>query len=126
MGKFIVIQEDLSESYGPFLNEDSAYNCARRVRGIIFPLNGGKQNLLESPEQITKTEIKEIIKTEIEKYMNSSNAKEVIRSLIESEFKKIIKKSDIQDEMFDSIKDFTKKFYRELALNATYVIDRVR
>lgn len=122
MTKFIVIQEDLNESYGPFLNEEDAYDYANKVNGIIVPLNQIGSTLTEAAEPMTKTEIKEFIRSEIERFMTSAGAK----SIIESELKKMISRSDIKEEMLDVTKDFTKKFYRELALNASYVIDRIR
>lgn len=126
MQKFIVIQEDLNESYGPFMHEDEAYYCARKINGFVVPLNQTQETLTEATETISKTEIKDLIKSEMDKFMNRSDVREAIRSMIDSEFIKMLKKGDVKEEIFDLTKDFTKKFYRELALNATYVIDRVR
>lgn len=126
MSKFIVIQEDLNESYGPFLHEDDACYYAKKMNGFVMPLNSTKKTLTEAAETMTKTEIKDYIKSEMEKFINRSDVKEMIKSTIENEFIKLMKRNDVKEEIFDLTKDFTKKFYRELALNASYVIDRVR
>lgn len=126
MSKFIVIQEGLNESYGPFISQNDAYYFARKINGFVLPLNQTQETLTEATETISKTEIKDIIKSEMDKFMSRSDVREAIKTMIDAEFMKMLKRTDVKEEIFDLTKDFTKKFYKELALNATYVIDRVR
>lgn len=124
--RFIVIQESLNESYGPFLNEMDAYYHARKINGVVVPLNQTRSILKESTDSMTKNEIKDFVKSEMEKFIHKHETKQYIQSIIETEFMKLIKKQNVKDEIFDLSKDFTKKFYKDLALNTTYIIDRIK
>lgn len=51
--------------------------------------------------------------------------KEEIRKLIRDELEKMLKDKDIKKELGKVTKDFIKKFYKELSINSTYVVDRI-
>ena len=51
--------------------------------------------------------------------------KEEIRKLVRDELEKMLKNKETKKEIAQITKDFVKKFYRELSLNSSYVVDRI-
>ena len=46
--------------------------------------------------------------------------------MVEEELAKLLKKSDIKNDIGDISKEILKKLYKDLSLHHTYVIDRVK
>jgi uncharacterized membrane protein YheB (UPF0754 family) len=51
--------------------------------------------------------------------------KEEIRKLVRDELEKMLKDKEIKKDIAKITKEFVKKFYRELSMNSTYVVDRI-
>ncbi len=69
-------------------------------------------------EEMTKDEIKTLVKNEMEK---------ILKKMVEEELQKVLKGNrDIKNVVGDISKDILKKLYKDLSLHHTYVIDRVK
>lgn len=60
-----------------------------------------------------------------ENQITKEYTKEEIRKIIRDEFEKLLKDKDIKKELGKVTKEFIKKFYKELSINSTYVVDRI-
>lgn len=72
-------------------------------------------------EELTKTEIKDIVKDELQKALRAE-----LKKLVEDELKKALKDRAVQNDIGDISKEILKKLYKDLSLHHTYVIDRVK
>lgn len=69
-------------------------------------------------EEMTSTEIKTLVKNEMEK---------LLKKMVEEELQKVLKSNrDVKNVVGDISKDILKKLYKDLSLHHTYVIDRVK
>lgn len=69
--------------------------------------------ILRENKELTKSEIKDLIEKEV-------------RKIISDEFKRLLKDSDAKNEISAITKDYLKKFYRDLGMHHTYIIDRIK
>ena len=51
--------------------------------------------------------------------------KEEIRKIVRDELEKLLKKTETKKDIAKITKEFVKKFYRELSFNSTHVIDQI-
>lgn len=72
-------------------------------------------------EELTKKEIQDIIRDEINKHLKSE-----LKSMVDDELKKLLGSRDIKNDIGDISKEILKKLYKDLSLHHTYVIDRVK
>lgn len=70
---------------------------------------------------MTKTEIKNLIKDEVDAYLRRE-----LKKMVDEELRKVLGKTDIKNEIGDISKEILKKLYKDLSLHHTYVIDRVK
>ena len=72
-------------------------------------------------EEMTKTEIKDIIKDEVGRALKAE-----LKAMVEQELKALLKDRNMQNAIGDISKDILKKLYKDLSIHHTYVIDRVK
>jgi hypothetical protein len=70
---------------------------------------------------LTKTEVKNIVRDEIQTAMRGE-----LKKMVEDELKSFLKKGDFKNDIADISKEILKKLYKDLSLHHTYVIDRVK
>lgn len=70
---------------------------------------------------LTKTEIKNIVRDEIQTAMRGE-----LKKMVEDELKSFLKNRDFKNDIADISKEILKKLYKDLSLHHTYVIDRVK
>ena len=75
-------------------------------------------------ENIVMDKIK-IILAENNQLLLEEMSKEELRKLVRDELEKLLGKTEIKKEIAQIMKQFMKKFYRELSTNSTYVVDRI-
>jgi len=82
------------------------------------------KNLLnEELSSSDKSEIKDMFKKELDKFMNSRE----LKKLIEDEILDAVgKDKKTREEIADLYKKITKELYRDLSLNNTYIIDKLK
>jgi len=69
-------------------------------------------------EEMTESEVKTLVKNEIDK---------LLKKMVQDELEKVLKSNrDIKNTIGDVSKDILKKLYKDLSLHHTYVIDRVK
>jgi hypothetical protein len=66
-----------------------------------------------------------IILNENNQLLLEEMSKEELRKLVRDELEKLLGKTEIKKEIAQIMKQFMKKFYRELSTNSTYVVDRI-
>jgi len=72
--------------------------------------------------ELSKTEIKEIIRDELDKAIRGE-----IKRLIKNELSSLVSSNrDIKDEIAEISKEIFKKVYKDISYHHTYVIDRVK
>lgn len=74
-------------------------------------------------EELTMDKIK-IVLTESQ-LISEELSKDELRKIIRDEFEKMLRDKDSKKEIAKIMKEFMKKFYRELSINNTYVIDSI-
>lgn len=79
--------------------------------------NENKQPSLTLLEEMTKEEVRALVKSELDK---------LLKKMVEEELEKVLGKADIKNKIGDISKDILKKLYKDLSLHHTYVIDRVK
>ena len=72
-------------------------------------------------EEMTKTEIKDIVKDEVGRALKAE-----LKAMVEQELKALLKDRNMQNAIGDISKDILKKLYKDLSIHHTYVIDRVK
>lgn len=70
---------------------------------------------------LTKTEVKNIVRDEIQTAMRGE-----LKKMVEDELKSFLKNRDFKNDIADISKEILKKLYKDLSLHHTYVIDRVK
>ena len=66
-----------------------------------------------------------IILSENKQILVEDMSKEELRKLVRDEFEKLLGKTETKKEIAQIMKQFMKKFYRELSQNSSYVVDRI-
>ena len=73
-------------------------------------------------EELTKTEVKDIVAKEVTKQLASRDTKR----LIEDELNKLLGKSKAKDEIAEIAKKVLKRLYKDMAVSHPYMIDRIK
>lgn len=82
-----------------------------------------KNLLKEELSSSDKSEIKDIFKKELDKFINSRE----LKKLIEDEILDAVgKDKKTREEIADIYKKITKELYKDLSLNNTYIIDKLK
>lgn len=69
-------------------------------------------------ENMTKTEIRDLVKDEIQKNL---------KRMVEEELEKVLKDNKkVKNQIGDLSKEILKMLYKDLSIHHTYVIDRVK
>ena len=76
-------------------------------------------------EELSKTEVKDLVKKETEKAVERS-LRDFLKNDLEKEILKALKDKKTKEEVADISKKVIKKLYRELSFNYPYIIDRVK
>lgn len=66
-----------------------------------------------------------IILSENKQILVEDMSKEELRKLVRDELEKLLGKTETKKEIAQIMKQFMKKFYRELSQNSSYVVDRI-
>ncbi len=82
-----------------------------------------KNLLKEELSSSDKSEIKDMFKKELDKFMNSRELKKIIEDEI---LDAVGKDKKTREEIADLYKKITKELYRDLSLNNTYIIDKLK
>lgn len=82
-----------------------------------------KNLLKEELSSSDKSEIKDMFKKELDKFMNSRELKKIIEDEIHDA---VGKDKKTREEIADLYKKITKELYRDLSLNNTYIIDKLK
>lgn len=75
-------------------------------------------------EELAMDKIK-IILSENKQILSEELSKEELRKIIRDEFEKLLKDKENRKEIAKITKEFVKKFYRELSMNSTYIVDGI-
>ena len=82
-----------------------------------------KNLLKEELSSSDKSEIKDMFKKELDKFMNSRE----LKKLIEDEILDAVgKDKKTREEIADLYKKITKELYKDLSINNAYIIDRIK
>ena len=68
-------------------------------------------------EELSKTEVKDIVEKEVSR---------LIKKMVQEELALLLKKNDTKNDIADITKELMKKFYKDLSITSTYIIDRVK
>ena len=90
--------ESMAASRGPEV-------VAKLLRDIADDLGQGKVSINEELTRQDKTDVKKMVKDELEK---------------------LLKKKDTKDQMGEIVKKIMKKLYKDLSLEHPYIIDRIK
>ena len=82
-----------------------------------------KKLLTEELSSSDKSDIKDLIKKELDKFIKSKELKDVIEDEI---YNAVSKDKKTREEIADLYKKITKELYRDLSLNNTYIIDKLK
>ena len=82
-----------------------------------------KKLLTEELSSLDKSDIKDLIKKELDKFIKSKELKDVIEDEI---YNAVSKDKKTREEIADLYKKITKELYRDLSLNNTYIIDKLK
>jgi hypothetical protein len=75
-------------------------------------------------EEIIMDKIR-VILNENKQILSEELTKEEIRKLVRDELEKMLGKTETKKEIAKITKEFVKKFYRELSINSSFVVDRI-
>jgi 20S proteasome alpha/beta subunit len=82
------------------------------------------KNLLnEELSSSDKSEIKDMFKKEIDKFIDSKELKKIIEDEIQNA---VSKDKKTREEIADLYKKITKELYKDLSINNAYIIDRLK
>ena len=82
-----------------------------------------KNLLKEELSSSDKSEIKDMFKKELDKFINSRE----LKKLIEDEILDAVgKDKKTREEIADLYKKITKELYKDLSINNSYIIDRIK
>jgi hypothetical protein len=82
-----------------------------------------KNLLKEELSSSDKSEIKDMFKKELDKFMNSRELKKIIEDEI---LDAVGKDKKTREEIADLYKKITKELYKDLSINNAYIIDRLK
>lgn len=82
-----------------------------------------KKLLTEELSSSDKSDIKDLIKKELDKFMKSKELKDVIEDEI---YNAVSKDKKTREEIADLYKKITKELYKDLSINNAYIIDRLK
>ena len=82
-----------------------------------------KKLLTEELSSSDKSDIKDLIKKELDKFMKSKELKDVIEDEI---YNAVSKDKKTREEIADLYKKITKELYKDLSINNSYIIDRLK
>tara|TARA_Y100001963_G_scaffold128075_1_gene182031 strand:+ start:529 stop:783 length:255 start_codon:yes stop_codon:yes gene_type:complete len=71
--------------------------------------------------KITKARLKQIIKEEL-----TRQDKTDVKKMVKDELEKLLKKKDTKDQVGEIVKKIMKKLYKDLSLEHPYIIDRIK
>jgi len=75
-------------------------------------------------ENIIMNKLKVVLK-EDKNLISENLTKEEIRQIVRDELEKMLKKTETKKDIAKITKEFVKKFYRELSFNSTHIIDQI-
>lgn len=82
------------------------------------------KNLLnEELSSSDKSEIKDLFKKELNKFIDSKELKKIIEDEIQNA---VSKDKKTREEIADLYKKITKELYKDLSINNAYIIDRIK
>jgi len=82
------------------------------------------KNLLnEELSPSDKSEIKDMFKKELDKFIDSKELKKIIEDEIQNA---VSKDKKTREEIADLYKKITKELYKDLSINNAYIIDRLK
>jgi hypothetical protein len=82
------------------------------------------KNLLnEELSSSDKSEIKDLFKKELNKFIDSKELKKIIEDEIQNA---VSKDKKTREEIADLYKKITKELYKDLSINNAYIIDRLK
>lgn len=82
------------------------------------------KNLLnEELSSSDKSEIKDLFKKELNKFIDSKELKKIIEDEIQNA---VSKDKKTREEIADLYKKITKELYKDLSINNSYIIDRLK
>ena len=82
------------------------------------------KNLLnEELSSSDKSEIKDLFKKELDKFIDSKELKKIIEDEIQNA---VSKDKKTREEIADLYKKITKELYKDLSINNAYIIDRLK
>ncbi len=82
-----------------------------------------KNLLKEELSSSDKSEIKDMFKKELDKFVNSRELKKIIEDEI---LDAVGKDKKTREEIADLYKKITKELYKDLSINNAYIIDRLK
>ena len=68
-------------------------------------------------EELNKTEVKDIVEKEVAR---------LIKKMMQEELALLLRKNETKNDIADITKELMKKFYKDLSITSTYIIDRVK
>ena len=72
-------------------------------------------------EELTKTEVKDMVDSAIEKQL-----KKELPTAVEKELEKMLKSKNIKSDIGEIAKKVIKKLYKDLSFHHPYIIDRIK
>ena len=82
-----------------------------------------KNLLKEELSSSDKSEIKDMFKKELDKFIDSKELKKIIEDEIQNA---VSKDKKTREEIADLYKKITKELYKDLSINNAYIIDRLK
>ncbi len=73
-------------------------------------------------EELTKSDVKDIVATELEKQLKSRK----VVSMIEDELVKLLGKKKAKEEVAEIAKKVLKRLYQDMSVTHKYIIDRIK
>ena len=82
-----------------------------------------KNLLTEELSSSDKSDVKDLIKKELDKFIKSKELKDIIEDEI---YNAVSKDKKTREEIADLYKKITKELYKDLSINNAYIIDRLK
>jgi hypothetical protein len=74
-------------------------------------------SIIKLNEELNKTEVKDIVEKEVAR---------LIKKMVQEELALLLRKNETKNDIADITKELMKKFYKDLSITSTYIIDRVK
>ena len=74
-------------------------------------------SIIKLNEELNKTEVKDIVEKEVAR---------LIKKMVQEELSLLLRKNETKNDIADITKELMKKFYKDLSITSTYIIDRVK